>query len=60
MDEDDGGSLIQGTLRPEAYGPLAEYFRRYIDAYRAEGGPIYAITVENEPHYENHGPHTGG
>ena len=46
------GSLIQGTLRPEAYGPLAEYFRRYIDAYRAEGVPIYAITVQNEPHYE--------
>ena len=46
------GSLIQGTLRPEAYGPLAEYFRRYIEAYRAEGVPIYAVTVQNEPHYE--------
>ena len=46
------GSLIQGTLRPEAYGPLADYFRRYIAAYAAEGVPIYAITVQNEPHYE--------
>jgi len=46
------GSLIQGTLLPEAYGPFAEYFRRYIEAYRAEGVPIYAITVQNEPHYE--------
>jgi len=46
------GSLIQGTLRPEAYGPLAEYFRRYIEAYRTEGVPIYAVTVQNEPHYE--------
>src|SRR5256885_5474264 len=46
------GSLIQGTLLPEAYGPLAEYFGRYIEAYRAEGVPIYAITVQNEPHYE--------
>ena len=46
------GSLIQGTLRPEAYGPLAEYFGRYIEAYRAEGVPVYAITVQNEPHYE--------
>jgi len=46
------GSLIQGTLLPEAYGPLAEYFRRYLEAYRAEGVPIYAITVQNEPHYE--------
>ncbi len=46
------GSLIQGTLRPEAYAPFAEYFRRYIEAYRAEGVPIYAITLQNEPHYE--------
>ena len=46
------GSLIQGTLLPEAYGPFAEYFRSYIEAYRAEGVPIYAITVQNEPHYE--------
>ena len=46
------GSLIQGTLRPEAYAPLAEYFRRYVEAYRAEGVPIYAITLQNEPHYE--------
>ena len=46
------GSLIQGTLRPEAYAPFAEYFRRYVEAYRAEGVPIYAITLQNEPHYE--------
>src|SRR2546427_8122172 len=46
------GSLIQGTLLPEAYGPLAEYFGRYIEAYGGEGVPIYAITVQNEPPYE--------
>ena len=46
------GRLIQGTLRPEAYAPFADYFRRYIEAYRAEGVPIYAITLQNEPHYE--------
>jgi glucosylceramidase len=46
------GSLIQGTLLPEAYGPFAEYFRRYIEAFRAEGVSIYAISVQNEPHYE--------
>jgi glucosylceramidase len=46
------GSLIQGTLRLEAYAPFADYFRRYIEAYRAEGVPIYAITLQNEPHYE--------
>src|ERR1043166_6227722 len=46
------GSLIQGTLRPEAYAPLADYFRRSIEAYRAAGVPIYAITRQKEPHYE--------
>lgn len=46
------GSLIQGTLRPEAYAPFADYLRRYIEAYRAAGVPIYAITLQNEPHYE--------
>src|SRR3989441_10863270 len=46
------GSLIQGTLLPEAYGPFAEYFRRYVAAFGAVSVPIYAITVQNEPHYE--------
>jgi glucosylceramidase len=46
------GSMIKGTLRPEAYAPFAEYFRRFIQAYAAEGIPIHAITVQNEPHFE--------
>jgi glucosylceramidase len=45
-------SLIQGSLLPEAYPAYAEYFRRYIDAYAAEGVPIYALTIQNEPHFE--------
>lgn len=45
-------SLLQGTLRPEAYGAFAEYLRRYIAAYTAEGVPIFAITIQNEPHFE--------
>src|SRR6059036_2550959 len=40
------GSLIQGTLLPEAYGPFAEYLRRYVAAFGAAGVPIYAITVQ--------------
>jgi glucosylceramidase len=44
--------LIGGTLRPDAYGPFAEYLARYVDAYAAEGVPIFALTVQNEPHYE--------
>lgn len=46
------GSLIKGSLRPDAYGPFAEYLRRYIEAYRAEGVPIWALTIQNEPHFE--------
>ncbi|MGH7520763.1 MAG: glycoside hydrolase family 30 protein [Gemmatimonadales bacterium] len=46
------GRLIRGTLRPDAFGAFAEYFRRYIEAYRTEGVPIYALTVQNEPHFE--------
>ncbi len=46
------GSLIQGTLRPEFYGSFAEYFRKFINGYAAEGVPIYAVTMQNEPAYE--------
>ena len=44
--------LIGGTLRPDAFGPFAEYLARYVDAYAVEGVPIFALTVQNEPHYE--------
>ncbi|HET7456889.1 MAG TPA: glycoside hydrolase family 30 beta sandwich domain-containing protein [Gemmatimonadaceae bacterium] len=46
------GSLIKGTLKPEAYAPFAEYFARFVEAYGAEGVPIKAVTLQNEPHYE--------
>ena len=43
------GSMIQGTLLPSAYGPLAKYFVRYVQGYEGAGVPIYAVTVQNEP-----------
>lgn len=46
------GSLIKGTLLPQFYAPFAEYFRRWIEAYEAEGLPIFAVTLQNEPHFE--------
>ena len=46
------GSMIRGTLRPDAYAPFARYFEKFIDAYAALGIPIYAISVQNEPHHE--------
>ncbi|MEQ1487608.1 MAG: glycoside hydrolase family 30 beta sandwich domain-containing protein [Methylotenera sp.] len=45
-------SLVKGSLRPEAYGAFSEYLARYIEAYTKEGVPIYAITLQNEPHFE--------
>nr|WP_306812947.1 S-layer homology domain-containing protein [Paenibacillus soyae] len=49
------GSLMQGKLKPEYYGVYAEYFRKFIEAYEAEGLPIHAITLQNEPHFEPSG-----
>jgi len=46
------GSLLKGTLWPNAYGLFAKYLARYVDAYDSLGVPIYALTVQNEPHFE--------
>src|SRR4051812_33113814 len=46
------GSMIKGSLRPDAYDAYAEYFARFVTAYAAERIPIYAISVQNEPHFE--------
>lgn len=48
----DSGSLIKGKLRPEYYDAFARYLLKYVDAYAAEGIPIFALTVQNEPDYE--------
>jgi glucosylceramidase len=46
------GSLIQGTLLPQSYDSFADYFRKFIQAYSAEGVPIFAVTMQNEPAFE--------
>ena len=46
------GSLIKGTLLPRYYDSFSNYFMKFIQAYGAEGLPIYAIMVQNEPHFE--------
>lgn len=43
------GTMIGGELLPKWYPGYAEYFVRFIQAYQAEGIPIYAVTVQNEP-----------
>jgi glucosylceramidase len=45
-------SLIAGTLQPRFYDSFSDYFVKFIRAYEAEGVPIYAISLQNEPNYE--------
>ena len=42
-------SMIGGTLRPDAYQPLADYFAKFLEDYAAAGVPIRYITPQNEP-----------
>lgn len=46
-----GGRLTGGRIDPRRFADLATYFVRFIRAYEAEGIPIHAITVQNEPEY---------
>lgn len=46
------GSLIKGSLLDSAASALANYFVKFVEAYEAEGVPIYAVTPNNEPLYE--------
>src|SRR5262245_5444545 len=43
------GSMIGGRLRPEAQPALANYLVRFVDEFGAEGVPIFALTLQNEP-----------
>ncbi|MDQ6634493.1 MAG: glycosyl hydrolase [Gemmatimonadota bacterium] len=47
-----GRSLVTGTLEPESYPAFADYFVKFIEAYGAEGVPIAAVTLQNEPAFE--------
>ncbi|MEM9082342.1 MAG: glycoside hydrolase [Planctomycetota bacterium] len=40
-------------LKPEHFGTYADYFVRFIEAYAAEGITIGAITLQNEPQFDN-------
>lgn len=43
------GSTIGGELLPQYYDTYAHYFVKYIQGMAAEGIPIDAITIQNEP-----------
>jgi glucosylceramidase len=46
------GSLVHGRLLPEAQAALAAYLVRFSDAFAAEGVPIFALTLQNEPDFD--------
>jgi glucosylceramidase len=43
------GDVRGGELKPDCYGDYAKYLVKYVQSMQAEGIPITAITVENEP-----------
>lgn len=45
------GSVVGGSLKPEYQEVYARYLAQAIAAYREQGIPIWAITIQNEPLY---------
>jgi len=41
--------LQGGKLLPEYYQTWADYFVKFIDAYEAEGIPVWGVSIQNEP-----------
>lgn len=47
------GSLFGGSLLPQYFQMFANYHVKFIQAYNAQGVPIYAIAPQNEPLHES-------
>ena len=52
----DNGAYVGGSLLPAHYPAYAQYFVKYIQAMKAEGVTIAAITVQNEPLHPGNNP----
>jgi glucosylceramidase len=48
----DSGRMIGGRLIESAQPAFARYLVRFVDAYAAEGMPLFALTLQNEPNFE--------
>ena len=46
------GSMIGGTLLPRARSAFAQYFVKFLRAYRQAGIPVQYLTLQNEPLYQ--------
>ena len=49
------GSMLGGAMRRHNFEPYARYFLKFLDAYKAEGVTINAVTVQNETDAEQDG-----
>jgi glucosylceramidase len=45
-------SLVQGTLRLDAYPAFAAYLQRVVSDFESAGVPVALLSVQNEPHFE--------
>ena len=45
----DNGAYSQGYLQSQYYAAYAQYFVKYLQAYKAQGVPIDYVSVQNEP-----------
>lgn len=52
----DNGSSIGGSLLPQYYTVYAQYFVKYIQAMKAKGITVDAITPQNEPQHGGNNP----
>lgn len=43
------GTMIGGELLAKWYSAYAQYFVKFVRTYEAEGIPIHAVTIQNEP-----------
>lgn len=41
--------LHGGKLKPEYYSSWAKYYTKFINAYEADGIPVWGISIQNEP-----------
>ncbi len=48
-------SMIGGAMRKLSFDPYARYFVKFLEAYKAEGVAINAVTVQNETDAEQEG-----
>lgn len=48
-DRNPWNQWTSGSLNPDRYGDYAQYFVRWIQAFKARGIDIYSVTPQNEP-----------